>query len=85
MFSVLNTNPLEYNNDHRLPVKKSSKKLIKKPIIVGFGQADVLGFREREPTKAEFQKPTNKRQEGWNREKTGKQKTKKGNYVLSII
>ena len=44
LFSVLNTNPLEYNNDHRLPVKKSSKKLIKKPIIVGFGQTDVLGL-----------------------------------------
>ena len=35
-----------------------------KTVIVGFGGADVLGYREREPTKAEFQKPTNKRQEG---------------------
>ena len=51
--------------DHNLPAKKSSKNNLE-TVIVGFGQADVLGFRERErePTKAEFQKPTNKRQEG---------------------
>ena len=52
-------------------------------VIVGFRKADVLGFRKREPTKAEFQKATNKRQEGWNREKNWENKKQKKGKICT--
>ena len=66
---------------------KSSKNNLE-TVIVGFGQADVLGFRERErenQLKRNFKNQPTKDRKDEIGKKTGKQKTKKGNYVLSII
>ena len=68
--------------DHNLPAKKSSKNNLE-TVIVGFGQADVLGFRERERERENQLKRNFKNQPTKDRKdeigkKTGKQKTKKG-------
>ena len=65
---------------------KSLLKDYVETVIVGFGQADVLGFRKREnQLKRNFKNQPTKDRKDEIGKKTGKQKTKKGNYVLSII
>ena len=64
--------------DHNLPAKKSSKNNLE-TVIVGFGQADVLGFRKREnQLKRNFKNQPTKDRKDEIGKKTGKQKTKKG-------